>query len=349
MALDGNKTIEYNIAYHPTPYPRDMRNHFTEIAQVCDGVYIPFTESDLRYAPRVIKNGIDLAHDANLIAVVDIWGLGNLFASPAVPSLFTVSHPEHNCVTNRGRTVPKTCPRSEAFRAYVRDLLGEFLAGFEPDGVFWDEPQWGLPEYYGKLEEGEWICACDGCKAAFRESYGTDMPDRMTDEVAAFRDQALLEFLGELCTLAKNAGEHLITSTCVMPGDRPGFKEAVARTPNLDIFGIDPYWRPDMDVSQKTYIDEHTGEAVRIARANGKLVEAWVCAYDISARHERDPYRAAKIAAAHDIDCLSAWSYRDGQSWAALDRRNPADPDLVWENLRQAYREIRDGNLEIET
>jgi len=49
-----------------------------------------------------------------------------------------------------------------------------------------------------------------------------------------------------------------------MPGDSLAFKEAAGKTENLDILGIDPYWRPDDSLSQKAYIEQHTGEAVRI-------------------------------------------------------------------------------------
>lgn len=347
MATDDFKMIEFYVAYHPSPYPHAMRDDLNEIAQVCDGIYIPFTESDLHYAPRRIKACVELAHDANLIAIADLWGAGNLFASPAVPSIYTIQHPDQNCVSNRGRVVPKTCPRSSSFRAYMRGLITELIVKYEFDGLFWDEPSWSLNKYFGRLEEGEWLCCCESCKTAFRERFGSDMPSRITPEVAQLRDEAILSLLAELCTLVKKGGEHLITATCVTPSDSIEFKVGVARTPNLDILGIDPYWRPDMDVSQRAYIDEHTGETVSIARANGKLVESWVSANDQWSQHERDPYRAAKLMAAHDIDQISAWAYRDYQSGGGIDKPNWGDPELVWQNLSQAYREIREGDLEI--
>jgi hypothetical protein len=121
----------------------------------------------------------------------------------------------------------------------------------------------------------------------------------------------------------------------------------VGQTENLDVFGIDPYWRPNCDVSQKAFIDQYTGDAVRIGRANGKRVESWVCAWDQNRHHEMDPYKAAKLMAAQDIDRLSAWSYRDYISWTPCDKPNQADPELVWKHLRRAYHEIREGDFEI--
>ena len=155
------------------------------------------------------------------------------------------------------------------------------------------------------------------------------------------------EFLSELCEFVKACEEHLITSTCVMPGDPMALKEALGKTENLDVFGIDPYWWPDEDISQKAYVDKHTGDAVRIGRANGKLVESWACAWAQTAGHEMDAYQAAKRMAAHDIDCLSAWSYRDYISWAPCDKPNQANPEKVWKHLKRAYHEIREGDLEL--
>jgi hypothetical protein len=347
MADDLDRMIEFNIVYHPSPYPHAMRSDLAEIAGVCDGIYVPITESDLLYAPRKVKACVDLAHEANLIAAADCWGLGNLFSSAAVPSLYTVQHPDQNCVTNRGRSIPVTCPGNESFRSFLRGYVGDLITKFGFDGVFWDEPGLKLPSYMGKLDEGEWACCCEACKSAYREKYGADMPDTLTPEVKAFRNDSLLSLLAELCAYTKKGGEHLITSVCVSPQESIEFKEAVARTENLDIYGSNPYWRPDMDVSQRAHIDKHATEAVDVARANGKLVETWVSAGNPLQQHERDPYRAAKLMAAHDIDFISAWAYRDYQSWASAERLNRGDPDLVWKNLSQAYREIREGDLEI--
>jgi len=346
MASDDS-TLEFNIAYHPTPYPHAMREDLRDIAEVCDGIHMPFAESDLAYASNKLRYCVDLAHEMGLVVLADFWGYGNLFASGGIPSLFTVQHPEHNCITNEGRPIPKSCPNKAAVRAFMKQSIEDFTATYEPDGVFWDEPQWTLGGFLGELNEGEWACRCGDCAAKFRERYGTEMPTTLTSEVEAFRAGTMLEFLSELCGRVKACGEHLITSTCVMPDDRITLTEAVGKTENLDVFGIDPYWRPNADVSQKAYIDKHTGDAVRIGRENGKLVESWVCAWAQTAGHELDAYRAAKRMAAHDVDCLSAWSYRDYISWVPCDKPNQASPETVWKHLRRAYHEIREGDLEI--
>lgn len=345
--MPAGQAIEFNIAYHPTPYPHAMHRDLAEIAGVCDGIYVPVTEADGLYASNMIKQCVELAHQANLIVVADFWGYGNLFACGAVPSLFTTQHPEYNCVTNLGRSIPKSCPNKPEVRAFFKEAIQTFVELYDQDGIFWDEPNWGLPGYLGQLKPDEWACRCADCLALFEAQYAHEMPKTLTPEVEQFRAQTLLAFLSELCGYVKQAGEHLITSTCVMPSDPVAIKEAVGKTENLDIFGIDPYWCPDDDLSQRAYIELHTGEALRIARENGKLVESWVCAFGQTAGRELDAYRAAKYMAAVGIDCISAWSYRDYVSWTPCNKPNQADPEAVWKHLRRAWHEIREGDLEL--
>jgi hypothetical protein len=295
----------------------------------------------------MIKSCIDIAHDLGLIVVADFWGYGNLFACGAMPSLFTLQHPEHNCLSSLGRTAPKSCPNKPAVRAFMKHSIEKFFEKYGADGVFWDEPHYALAGYLGKLEADEWLCRCDDCQTLFREQQGCTMPVVCDASVEEFRNRTMLSFLSDLCAYTKACGDHLITSTCVMTSDPPRFREAVARTGDLDIFGIDPYWRPDQDVSQREFIDTFTGETLRIGRKHGRLVESWVCAWKLDAGHEADAYRAAKLNAAHGLDAISAWSYRDYVSWEQYDRPNRADPEEVWKNLKRAYYEIRGGDLEL--
>lgn len=346
MSTDA-PTLEFNVAYHPSPYPHAMRLDLEDIGEVCDGIYLPFAEGHLAYASNAVKKCIEIAHDFGLVVLADFWGYGNLFACGAVPSLFTVQHPEYNCVSNLGRSVPKSCPNQAPVRAFMKEAIADFVGRYGPDGVFWDEPSYSLAAYLGSLEPEEWVCRCPECQSLFRHEYGCEMPQELTPQVEAFRNQTMLRFLEDLCSYTKSCGEHLITSTCVMTSDPPGFREAVAKTRGLDIFGIDPYWWPDNKVSQKEFIDAYVAQTVNMACESGKLTESWVCAWKQDAGHEADAYRAAKINAAHPINYVSAWSYRDCVSWDQCGRANAANPDLVWRYLKRAYHEIREGDLRI--
>ncbi|NIA16537.1 MAG: hypothetical protein GWP08_20960 [Nitrospiraceae bacterium] len=348
MATRAND-IRFNIAYHPTPYPQAMRKDLVQIGEVCDGVYIPVTESDLAYMANKIKYCIETSKELDMVPMVDLWGYGNLFACGAVPSLFTVQHPEHNCVTNTGRTIPKSCPNKPAVRAFFRDAIESFVEVYEPGGFFLDEPGWGLAGYLGQLTDGEWACRCKDCMRLFRERYGVTMPRTVTRQVGQFRAESMLRFLSELCGYVKACGEHFVTSTCVMTSDAKSFQNAVGKTRNLDVFGIDPYWRRGDALSQEEFVDRHTGAAVTIGGKHDLEVESWVCAWQLNAGEESDVYYAAKLMASHDIDYLSAWSYRDHVSWTPCTKPNQADPELVWKHLRRAFQEIRRGKIQIVT
>ncbi|MCP4644177.1 MAG: hypothetical protein GY851_27290 [bacterium] len=340
-------TTQLNITYHPSPYPKAMWNDLEEIAEVCDGVYLPFAEGNLEYESKSVKAAIDMAHEFNLIVVADLWGYGNLFACGAIPSLFTVQHPECNCISNLGRSLPKSCPNKPAVREFMRTAVAEFIEKYGADGIFWDEPSYGLAGYLGKLEDGEWLCRCPDCQTLYREQHGEDMPTELTESVEAFRNQTMLAFLSDLCGYVKACGTHLITSTCVMTSDSYDFRAAVAQTADLDILGVDPYWRPHQEESQRDFIEKYAKETLDMGRENGKLVESWVCSWKLDPDSETDPYWAAKINAAAGVDYLSAWSYRDYVSWDQCDRPG-ADPERAWKWLKQAYREIRHGNLDLD-
>lgn len=344
---DLDRQITLNISYHPSPYPHAMRYDLKEIAEVCDGIYLPFAEADLAYWSNKVKRCIDIAHEYNLVVTADFWGYGNLFACGAIPSLFTCQRPEFDCVSNKGASKPKSCPNKPAVREFMREAVAAFIAKYEADGVFWDEPNFTLPHYLGALEPDEWLCCCPDCRRLFEQQYGKPMPEQRTEEVERFQADTILSFLGDLCRYVKDCGEHLITSTCIMTSDSPLFREAVARTDRLDIYGIDPYWWPDTSISQEEFIGKYTRESVRLGRENGKLVESWVAAWKQWAGHENLAYRAAKLIAREDVDYISAWSYRDYVSWDDCARENQADQELVWSRLKRAYEEIRSGDYEI--
>ena len=131
--IDDEHPIEFNIAYHPSPYPHGMREDLKEIGEVCDGIYLPVAESDLAYASNKIKYCIHIAHELNLVVIADFWGYGNLFACGAIPSLFTLRHPEHNCVDSNGKAIPKSCPNNPAVRAFLKDAIEEFIEKYRTD------------------------------------------------------------------------------------------------------------------------------------------------------------------------------------------------------------------------
>lgn len=342
-----SQIVELNVAYLPTPYVRAMHADLVDIAEVCDGIHIITTEADFECMPLKIKSCIDIAHDLNLVTVVVLGGYGNLFETLGAPSSFTALHPELNCVTNKNRPIPKSCPNRPAVRAFLRDTIRDLTEKFNMDGFLLNKPNWRLPPYLGQLQADEWACRCDDCAALFKEHYQKDMPVAFTAEVAEFQANSLRDLVADVCGQIKVCGTHLITSVRVSAGDTHLRKRCIGASDHLDVFGVDVCWRPTNPVSEKEFVDHNTEEHVRIARANGTLAEAWVCTWGAGAAHANDAYRAAKFATAHNINCLSAWSYKDSMSWTPVDETELADPDEVWDNLRQAYHEIRTANFEI--
>ncbi|HOE65814.1 MAG TPA: hypothetical protein PLO62_04755 [Candidatus Hydrogenedentes bacterium] len=338
--------IEFNIVYHINPYPAALRKDLDEIAQVCDGVYIPVTEAMLLEAPNVIRRAVDFAQEVDLVVMFALSGFGNILGGGRHASIFTASHPEYNCITSNGRAIPMSCPNKPAVRSYFQWVVEDLMTKYGPAGLLAYLPSWSLPSHFGSLEPGETPCRCADCKAAYRGWASGDMPDHDTPETASFRAQTMAALLDCFSSAIKSRGDHLIASVCLAPNDSLEFKKALASVRDLDAFGVTAYWRPNSDITQREYISRHVGEAVGIARESGKLAEAWICAFDQDARHESDAAHAARLCADMDVDILSTWSYRDYQSGAPLDKPSAGDPELVWQNLRRAYHELREGKEE---
>ena len=98
------------------------------------------------------------------------------------------------------------------YRAYCRDWADAALeAG--ADLTFWDEPHWVVPDHVGidDPEGKRWGCRCDVC----RERFGDEMPTELTDEVLAFREASLVDFLGEMVAHVRSRGGR--STICLLP------------------------------------------------------------------------------------------------------------------------------------
>lgn len=342
---DESKVIELNICYHPSPYTHAMRNDLVEMAEVCDGLHVVAGESVIAQAPRMISKCIEIAHDLNLVTLLVMGEYGNLFETQEAPSLYAAIHPESHCVTNKGRLVPKSCLNKPFVRAFLRDTVTRLSSEFEVDGFVFNKPTWNLPRHLGTLDADEWLCRCPQCIALFESQFQVPMPDVLTEEVKQFKTQTFVECLTDVCEQVKVCGNHLVTDLRLESQDVSLLRKADLE--HLDVLGTDICWRPDSELSQKQLVEQSVATVTSVGNQKGVLSEAWICTWGLEANHEADVYRAAKYAAAQNVDCLNAWSYRDAFSLTPVAVARPADPDLVWAHLRRAYHEIRNDNYEI--
>ena len=257
---------------------------------------------------------------------MDPWGLGRTFGGEA-ESRFVTMHPDACQVLDDGRRVAAAClnnPRYRAFCAAWADAALEAGA----DLVFWDEPHWVVPEHVGVDDATRWSCRCDLC----RERFGRDFPADLDDEVLAFREASLVDFLGELTAhVAARGGRNTV---CLLPAveGAHGVRDwdAVASLPGVDVFATDPYWKS---------FDEQAGPFVR--RFAKLLVETATRQASVRALGPRVPPHgrrhprledAVSAARAAGVERVWVWGYE-----ACAHMSHLATPDSleVWERASE--------------
>ena len=178
------------------------------------------------------------------------WGLGRTFGGEA-ESRFVTMNPDACQVLDDGRRVAAACLNNPRYRSFCAEWADAALdAG--ADLVFWDEPHWVVPEHVGVDDATRWSCRCDVC----RERFGRDFPADLDDEVLAFREASLVDFLGELTAHVRSRGGR--NTVCLLPAVEGAHGvqdwDAVASLPGVDVFATDPYWKS---------FDEEAGPFVR--------------------------------------------------------------------------------------
>ena len=119
------------------------------------------------------------------------WGVGRTFGGEA-ESRFVLFRPDACQVLDDGRRGAAGCLNHPDYRAYCRDWADAALeAG--ADLTFWDEPHWVVPDHVGIDDPKASAGAAAATSAA---SASTEMPTELTDEVLAFREASLVDFLG---------------------------------------------------------------------------------------------------------------------------------------------------------
>src|SRR5687768_18103789 len=203
------------------------------------GVLHTYSENDLAYYRDTMKRIVDASHARGLEVQMNPWGLGRTFGGEA-ESRFVTMNADACQVLDDGRRVAAACLNNPRYRSFCAEWADAALdAG--ADLVFWDEPHWVVPEHVGIDDVARWSCRCDVC----RERFGRDFPARLDEEVLAFREASLVDFLGDLTAHVHSRGGR--NTICLLPAveGAHGVRDwdAVASLAGVDVFATDPYWR----------------------------------------------------------------------------------------------------------
>ena len=289
------------------------------------GVLHTFSENDLAYYRDTMKRIVDASHARGLEVQMNPWGLGRTFGGEA-ESRFVTMNPDACQVLDDGRRVAAACLNHPRYRSFCAEWADAALdAG--ADLVFWDEPHWVVPEHVGVEDATRWSCRCDVC----RERFGRDFPAELDDEVLAFREESLVDFLGELTAHVRSRGGR--NTICLLPAveGAHGVRDwdAVASLPGVDVFATDPYWK-SFDEEAGPFVRRFAKLLVETAARHGVVSELWVPAFRLTAADIPDLEDAVTAAQTAGVDRVWVWGY---EACAHMSHLATADSLEVWERV----------------
>ena len=305
----------------------------------CNFVVHTMSEHDITYHSGTMVDIVKVSHDVGLEVFLDPWGVGRVFGGESF-STFVEEYPHCRQRLNfpEGEIkVYKACLNSKTFRDKMTSWI-ELAAETGAEGVFWDEPHLFFGEFtslFGGKKRDIWGCTCEVCNDIFKEKYGYEMPVDFTDDVKAFRQLTIVNFLEYLANEASKKG--LKNSVCLFPTTDPRYGiyewEKVAMIKSMDVFGSDPYWYAyKQDVTE--FVRNVSNEVLALSKKYNKEPQIWIQGYRVPANRETEIVTAVDVAYDAGIRNIATWSFEgtDCMTYVRSER-----PEIVWQNVRNAY------------
>jgi hypothetical protein len=308
----------------------------------CNFVVHTLSEEDMTYYPDTMAEIVRASKEAELEVFLDPWGVGRVFGGEAFSEFVSRNSNCRQSITVSGNRVniEKACLNSQVFRDFMRGWI-ELAASTGTDGVFWDEPHL----YYGELvplfglPQTVWACNCQTCQRRFLEEYRYEMPAHINDEVRKFRQDTILRFIGSLCKTASEKG--LKNALCIFPTLDPRYGiyewEEAVRLEGLDIFGTDPYWLC-FNRKMEDFVRDVSRTMVSLCAEHGREPQIWIQGFRIPEGRESEVEQAIKIAYGEGVRNIAVWSF---QGSACMSYLRSERPEVVWQKVTEAYRDLR--------
>jgi len=327
------------VSYFGNYFLKHFQEDLKEIVRGgCNTLVLTFSEQDLQYYRGTMKDFVKASHDAGLEVYLDPWAVGKVFGGESY-SEFLVRHSEVRQISSEGEPLPIACLHHPTFQEFLKAWCD---VGFElgTDYFFWDEPHFHIFE--GELAKRVWSCRCSYCQQHFETQFKKPMPEKLTEEVALFRQDAIVRFIQMFCDYTKKEG--FKNAVCLLPEI---FSEHalqdwsyVAKIESLDIIGTDPYWHlGNSDV--KTFVQEYAKRVYQLAVAYHKEPQLWILNFRIKKGEEKHIETALEVAYQEGIRNFAAWSYLGTSPMSFL---KSDDPAKVWETLTNTYQRLKNHN-----
>jgi N-acetylmuramic acid 6-phosphate etherase len=311
-------------SYFGVRIPRHVERDMQDLAaRGYGGVLHTLSENDLAYYRETMGELVAASHRNGLWVQASPWGLGRTFGGEA-ESRFVAFHPDECQVLDDGRRVAAACLNSPAYRAFCAEWA-DWALDCGVDALFWDEPAWVVPAHVG-VEAERWSCRCRHCA----ERFGRELPRELDDEMRAFREASVVDFLRE--QLARG-GTHTI---CLLPATEgaQGISDwnTVASLPGLTTFATDPYWK-HWDAQAGPFVRRFARLLRETCERHGVAAQLWLPSFGLTAAEIPELVDAVAAAREEGIGDLWTWGYEACGHMSAL-----ATPDAprVWAAVTDA-------------
>ena len=311
----------------------------------CNQVVHTMSEHDITYHSQTMVDIVRVSREVGLEVFLDPWGIGRVFGGESF-STFVKLFPEARQKLSFAEgeiNVNKACINSKTFRDKMSQWI-DHAASTGAEGVFWDEPHLFYGEFtelFGKTRK-IWGCTCLTCKDIFKNNFGYEMPLEFTDDVKAFRQETIINFLEFLSDHSSSKG--LKNAVCVFPVSEPKYGiyewEKVVELKNIDIFGSDPYWI-SYNENVNDFVAEVSGKVVQLCEKYHKEPQIWIQGFRVPEGREEEVSTAIKTSFDSGVRNIAAWCFEGGacMTYISSDR-----PEIVWSNISKEYKELRKVN-----
>jgi len=331
--------IETGISYFANGWPHHFERDLEDIqTHGCTYIVHCFSENELILARKRTEQFFRMTRDAGMGCWADPWAVMGLFGGEQF-SAFVPRNPEACQILSTGQRAPAACPSAAETRGAMKIWLDAAI-DFGAATIFWDEPHLYIPDWDDLqfAPDDAWACRCPRCLDAYQQEFGEPMPNVLTPSVQKFRQNLIVDFLREMVAYAHQKGAK--NAICLLPVDDEANEslpwDQVAALPGVDIFGTDPYWFIH-DKDCVDYVTAQTRRTVEICQKNDLVPQIWVEGFGIPAGREAELELGLQTALKAGATNLAVWGMHGNAAWDGSSER----PEIVWEMVGKAFREIR--------
>ena len=339
------KPLKFGVAYHGNRMMTHVREDLKKIVDAdMDIVVHMFSHNDWERHDKVMGDIFKATEDMGLEVWVDNWGIGG---APGDKCHFLAYHPEAHSYYGDGIMHPyQICLNSPAYRQFVKDWVDKVreLGG---KTIFWDEPLIPSVKIDGS-DDYHACCTCPTCRRMFEDRFGKRMPAVMDEDVAAFRNETLIDFHKFISEYSHSYG--LVNTICLMPYQLAGLTgaskqdrllemniDAICSMPHIENIGTDPYWYGS-GRDPYEYVYNSTKACVDTANAHGKDHNIWIQTYNHRVGNEEEVVTAYEAAYDAGARTIISWSFMGGEP----NSYHAESPERTWKKTVEGVRRVRD-------